>query len=335
MPSLLKAASMPPAKPRLASGRADIWGAQERLGIVRELYDGYAADPFGAAMPPATKVTAEVIKKPPSKKEGQWSERRGQFLERYLERQAAIEGLLEDKWRRATEAPPAPCKVLAAPMRTQNDSVDSLQEATVNSAGNTSDKTPVTIQRRQLFRLASKTPNVVLDDDVLSTERWSGGVLFMPPHANTFLLTICPLDPIYANPFFIGIVPSNVDLTAVNLFDLNGIFVCMGGMQSEELIGALGAPSGPSYHVFGQRTLADDLPSLAPGQTLSVEYTEVEGETVSTAEGTVRFIVGDERGRGIYEARPRLPGPIRAGGDWRPCVLLCVPGSRFRVLWCS
>lgn len=141
-------------------------------------------------------------------------------------------------------------------------------------------------------------------------------------------MTVCPLSPLDSHPIFIGIAPFDADLGLVNFFDNGGVFLCMGGSGSESLIAALGAPGGPSFHAFGERSLCE-LPRLPEGGTLAVHYYEDQSDG-GEKEGQIRFVVGDEFGRGINFERPMLRKRIKPG-KWRPCMLLCVPGTKVRV----
>jgi len=62
-------------KPRLAAGPTGLWDSNCKLNVVRDLLDGYAADPLGGIPPNSS----------------------SSFLEKYVERQAEIERLLQDK----------------------------------------------------------------------------------------------------------------------------------------------------------------------------------------------------------------------------------------------
>mmetsp|Transcript_31880 Transcript_31880/g.80820 ORF Transcript_31880/g.80820 Transcript_31880/m.80820 type:complete len:425 (+) Transcript_31880:92-1366(+) len=70
------------AKPRLKHGPAGPWSSNAKLSIVRDLLDGYAADPLGGG---------------PAGRSRPASSSAADFLERYVERQAEIERLLDER----------------------------------------------------------------------------------------------------------------------------------------------------------------------------------------------------------------------------------------------
>mmetsp|Transcript_18406 Transcript_18406/g.51149 ORF Transcript_18406/g.51149 Transcript_18406/m.51149 type:complete len:446 (+) Transcript_18406:87-1424(+) len=69
-------------KPRLKHGPAGPWSSNAKLSIVRDLLDGYAADPLGGG---------------PAGRSRPASSSAADFLERYVERQAEIERLLDER----------------------------------------------------------------------------------------------------------------------------------------------------------------------------------------------------------------------------------------------
>jgi len=102
--------SSPKKKPRLPGGLTGLWDGHSRLHVVRDLLDGYAADPLsasrprlgGAASPASSPKTA---RRPPGQRPGSsWrpgsSCRPGSsysFLEHYVTRQAEIERMLQEQ----------------------------------------------------------------------------------------------------------------------------------------------------------------------------------------------------------------------------------------------
>merc|ERR1719215_355664 len=115
----------------------------------------------------------------------------------------------------------------------------------------------------------------------------------------------------------------------VNFFNSRhcGFLLCMGGTRVEDELTGIGAPGGPSFHFFGKRVLSA-LPSPTVGQTMSVHYWE-EADAQGATERHLRLVVGD------FITNPLRPDAKSAtklpAGPWRPCVLLCVPGTRVRV----
>merc|ERR1711988_836076 len=155
--------------------------------------------------------------------------------------------------------------------------------------------------------------------------QWSGGATFSPPNERSFRLTICPLDPLEENPVFLGLAPDGADLSMVSFFSSGGgIFLCLGGRASDDLISALGAPGGPAFFTFGERQFAR-LPVPKPGQSISVHYWEDDKG------GQVRFFISSADGDEIRSDRPPLQQPLPTG-IWRPCLLLCMPGTRVHVV---
>mmetsp|Transcript_82413 Transcript_82413/g.212342 ORF Transcript_82413/g.212342 Transcript_82413/m.212342 type:complete len:382 (-) Transcript_82413:275-1420(-) len=75
--------------PRLAAGRAELWDGSEKLSAIRDLLDAYAADPLRASPQLRTGGTTETGR--PS------SSSSASFLAHYVERQADIERLLNEK----------------------------------------------------------------------------------------------------------------------------------------------------------------------------------------------------------------------------------------------
>mmetsp|Transcript_10976 Transcript_10976/g.23069 ORF Transcript_10976/g.23069 Transcript_10976/m.23069 type:complete len:565 (-) Transcript_10976:58-1752(-) len=305
------------SKVRLPGGRTRIWETTSSLSIVRDLYDGYAADPLGSK-PPLAKVPSGLL---PPTSGAVWSDKRAKFLEKYVEKQAEIEQLLEQRLitkeeeRTAQPAPAMPQAITTLP---------DLMESTIDEVVEES------VVAKPAYALAARTPNAFLEGDMLRVANWSGGVLFAPPDEHAFSLTVRPLDPFETCPIFLGIAPADSDLTMVNFFTASGgIFLGVGGCASESLIAALGAPGGPCFHIYGQRSQAE-LPVVPAGATLTVHYAEEE-DAKGRAHGVVSFIVGDESGHGLYYARPKLPRRLPAGG-WVPCVLLCVPETRMHIL---
>jgi hypothetical protein len=322
------------------------------MHAVRDLYDTYAADPLGVGVSPSGHSQTKA---------------RAKFFERYIDRQAEIESLLEKKQRTQkgllpgalVHAGPLPAPGGGGGGGAQGSVTDDMRdedsldldldlddfdlELERELCGEDQQSEPVAgpdpgdeikaemPSRPFRFKVAARTPNTELrDNDTVSCRDWSGGVLFAPSGRSQFKLTVAPQDPLETHPIFIGIAPFDADLTIVNFFDVGGgVFLCMGGQSSGSLLAARGAPGGPAFYALGERTVAD-LPLMTVGHTVMVQYSEDDdgsGEVV----GQVRFSLGDDQGHGIFHASPPLPRKLRAG-RWRPCLLICVPGARVRVL---
>ncbi|CAK0899844.1 unnamed protein product [Prorocentrum cordatum] len=181
---------------RLSPGDGNLWASYSDFAVVRELYDGYAADPLAApekTMPRAgTAVGGGSLDAGPD-----------DFLGRYLDRQAEIEGLL--KQRPARRFPPS---LAASPVggRPGDDAgvVDRLLPAAPAAEAGALDG----VLTRPL-RLERKTSNLRLDGEVLRNDEWSGGAMFVPPDAQNFRFTVVPLDELDTRPVFIGIAPAD------------------------------------------------------------------------------------------------------------------------------
>mmetsp|Transcript_108215 Transcript_108215/g.304934 ORF Transcript_108215/g.304934 Transcript_108215/m.304934 type:complete len:634 (-) Transcript_108215:125-2026(-) len=298
---------------RLPGGHAGLWDASSRFSVVRDLYDGYAADPVGEVE--RGKTSGDVS---PSKR----------LLKQYVERQARIESLLEQRMRTGRvdlhghRHAPAPMPRVSI-VDVESFVMPPPADVNVEQPAGEVEVAPSTILEPPL-EVVSMTPNAILDDRVLSNEEWSAGALFMPPSTRSFRLTIRPEESTEMKPVFIGIAPADANLSIVNFFDMSeSVFLCMGGVASEALISALGAPGGPSFHAFGKRSVAR-LPVPPVGSTLSVQY----DHRANDGNGEVIFFVGDEQGEGHFFAKPPLSRPLGRRGHWRPCVLLCMPGTR-------
>mmetsp|Transcript_23372 Transcript_23372/g.59701 ORF Transcript_23372/g.59701 Transcript_23372/m.59701 type:complete len:553 (+) Transcript_23372:143-1801(+) len=312
---------------RLSAGRAELWEGRSRYSIVRDLYDGYAADPLGTeptGRPRSMGAVAGDSDDEPRLRKRSAGKPKQSIFRRYVERQAEIELLLKKKW---TEAH-VPQQAHASMQQASSQALAPAEAHSSRGAAAAAHETPKQVVEPvpALFELAARTPNVILEGDILRTEKWSGGCMFRPPDERHFRLCLEPLDPLERNPIFFGIAPPNADLASVNFFDAGtGIFLCVGGHASGDLISALGAPGGPAFYSFGVRSWAELPPTLPSGQSLVVHYWEDE----DSGTGQVRFVFSDEDGDGSRFAEPQLPQSIPPG--WLPCILLCVPGMRIRV----
>jgi len=311
---------------RLPAGPSGLWDMSSHLRVVRDLYDGYASDPLGAAPRMGRRLSSDSASDTisGSSTPSQPTMHRGKFLEKYVERQAEIENLLERKWGRRGEA--TWLSEAEAPETSSGMPAEAEAEEEIAGALQTDDRVVDGLEEFVLLRrpaLAGKTKNVTLDGDILSNRQWSGGALLAPPDERSFRLTICALDPLETNPLFIGIAPADMDLGMVNVFSNEGVFLCMGGRASDSLISALGSPAGPAFYTSGERHPAP-LPSPFPGQSLSVHFYTSEGK------GSVRFIVSESTGEEVFSAEPMLKQTLSTG-PWRPCVLLCMPDTRVLI----
>jgi hypothetical protein len=307
---------------RLPAGPAGMWDSHSSLCIVRDLYDAYAADPLSQKSrrqqeagdsDGSTAVSTPRTQKP-------------KFLERYVDRQAEIEKLLEEKstgpqssaemlvTSACVEALVEAPRVVIAPVEPQDD-VKAREVASTDLAALFPPR----------FALADKTSNVSLDDHLLSNVEWSGGAIFMPPDERSFRLTIRALDNLEENPVFIGLAPHNADLSMVSFFSSGGgMFLCLGGRPSGSLLSSLGAPAGPAYFHAGHR-LPARFRSPSATETVSMHYTE--GDDC----GHVRFLIHAADGTELRSDTPLFKVAL-GKGPWRPSVLLCMPGTRVRVV---
>eukprot|EP00933_Yihiella_yeosuensis_P019545 TRINITY_DN15819_c1_g1_i1.p1 TRINITY_DN15819_c1_g1~~TRINITY_DN15819_c1_g1_i1.p1 ORF type:complete len:610 (+),score=109.99 TRINITY_DN15819_c1_g1_i1:74-1903(+) len=321
-----------PALPKLGPARPDLWEGSSSLFIVKELYDGYAADPLTASVPFAygkTKASKGSLPMPgflteistgadKTKKQ----QKQNAFFSSYLEKQAKIETLLEQKRSEPVSATSTPVP-----------SADEVQIAEAEVALQDDADAEEEVDRlSKPFEVIVRTPNTLVEGDVLTNVEWSGGVLFDPPNVKSFHLSICQTEPLTTNPIFIGIAPLDVDLTQVNLFDCQkeaGVFLCVGGQASATLMGALGAPAGPVVYAFGERRVQEKFPALTTGATIELDYQQVWHKN-GDVEGCVAFTVSDEEGV-LHRTKPKLCQKIDPFVDWRPCLLMCVPESHVRV----
>eukprot|EP00931_Biecheleriopsis_adriatica_P089870 TRINITY_DN63945_c0_g1_i1.p1 TRINITY_DN63945_c0_g1~~TRINITY_DN63945_c0_g1_i1.p1 ORF type:complete len:519 (+),score=106.46 TRINITY_DN63945_c0_g1_i1:40-1596(+) len=304
--------------PRLPNARAELWEAKP-LHILRELYDGYAADPLTASL-------ASAKRSPRLSKGDADTHRPHHFLAQYLEKQASIECMLgQTQWRlaegagRAVQSTSVRAEPAAAAVAAEQPPQEAVSESDV-------------LQPSSCFRVLGRTRNTLVEGDILRNEEWSGGVLFAPPSAaedNAFQLCVSPLDPLKTHPIFIGIAPPDANLTEANFFASGGgIFLCLGGQASETLISALGAPGGPAVHGFGERIAVPELPMAAQGG-VQLHYTEAM-DRHGQMRGHICFGVFDYEGK-LHQCKPKFRHKIPAGVGWVPCLLLCVPETRVRV----
>jgi hypothetical protein len=320
---------------RLSAGHGNLWAAYTGFAVVQELYDGYAADPLAASEKPRPRASVAS-----GGDGGGLDAGPDDFLGRYLDRQAEIEGLLKQRpARRFSRSDDLPASLATSPSpqlqkvspggshwRGDANVIDRLLPAAPAADAGALDGVPT-----RPLRLERKTPNVRLDGEVLTNDEWSGGAMFVPPDDRNFRFTVAPMDELDTCPVFVGIAPADADLSIVNFFDVDcGVFLCMGGAATQALSASCGAPGGPCFHTFGKRSVSV-LPVLSPGYTLSVAFEAAVPEPGGEPEGRVYFVVGDMHGEGIFYDKPKLPRSISARG-WRPCLLMCTSESRLRVL---
>jgi len=310
---------------RLPGGHKHIFENHSKLHIVRHLYDGYASDPLGEHER-GCKLNTTVSPQVASSKK---------LLATYVDRQAHIEGLLEQKTgvgrvdhHMATYIAPAPAAADEDVGVSQSVDRFALSGDEIAESGAREELDP---SIPPAFDTVAMTPNAKMIGNVLCNDQWSGGALLQPPNPTAFTLTIRPEDATETNPVFIGIAPVDADLSVLNFFDVGGgVFLCMGGIASTALIAALGAPGGPCFHAFGKRTVAR-LPVPPSGSTLTLSYHEENPSNGGPPEGHVSFLIGDENEEGTQFARPPLTQKLPGRGIWRPCVLLCMPNTRVRI----
>merc|ERR1712232_155456 len=314
---------------RLPPGGAALWERSSKLHIVRELFDGYAADPLGEAQRHVEE--RGIAAAPPHAAASQRS------LERYADRQAKIEKLLENHTSTARvdfHKPAPPAYAPARPTTGASDDtvltgdayeVDLDADSIAPQSFMTSPAPPDPIAGA-----AQLTRGVSISERIVRNGKWSGGVLFKPPNPTSFRLTICPEQDVGTSPVFIGIAPAGANLEVPNFHDTGtGVFLCMGGLHSDALIAALGAPGGPSFHFLGDRHQAR-LPMIPLGGTVSVHYSQTTTPESTVPIGELHFITTDPNGV-EFVTRPPLPTPLPADVDWRPCVLLCMPTTAVRI----
>lgn len=309
--------------PRLPAGPAGLWDSHSSLRIVRDLYDGYAADPLAQDSPGKHSFAEDSDSS--SASQPAKASKHHRVLKKYIERQAEIESLLDKKLTNdgTTDESPTELELTrpASPIISVRERMIGGEETANNQEEAATELSPL-LGRLQV---AAKTTNVTFEGGILSNESWSGAAIFSPPDERSFRLTISPLDDLEERPLFLGLAPPDANLSMVNFFSSGGgIFLCIGGRASDELISALGAPSGPSLFCFGERHIAS-LPKPESGQNISVHYTE------SGRGGDVRFLVSSREGAEIASYKPRLRHGLPLG-PWRPCVLMCMPSTRVWIV---
>jgi len=324
----------PGTRQPLAAGHSALWEEHTPLTCMRDLYDSYAADPLGIIRD-AGKGREKVSLL--DKLDSQLTPKRAGFLEKYLERQADIEGQLQQAKQGDSAQGPVRAPVLSRgnstwssrpedPPRTPSSSVHSSPKS--GALGERSKVEDHLAPRLSVVPLCSRTPNAVLAADrTLSVKKWSGGAIFAPPDPTSFRLTIKVVDDLATRPLFIGVVPEDANLATPNYFNGSGcgILLSLGGTRLEDELTELGAPGGPSFHIFGRRQLTV-LPTPLPGGTVSVHYWEEVDAADGAAYGRMRVLVNSRTSAEPLKKHERLPQ-----GRWRPCVMLCVPDSRVKV----
>jgi len=313
-------------QPQLPNGRAHIWQDSTPLSSLRDLYDHYAADPVGFTLGAEHRFLSLTASAP-----AHVYGKRGLFLEKYVERQAEIERLLEKE--HFADVPAEPASPASASSVGQPGSAEGADEAA--GAGGEHWELPDarSVEPCGRFRMEACTPNAVLSEvDEFTVRDWSGGALFAAPCPHRFEFTLRFLMPPSRHPVFVGIAPADINLAASNVFngDRSGIFLCVGGLRAEDNITALGAMGGNCVtYVFGDKGLSD-IPRLLPGDTLILRMSaDQDASTGAWLNSKVQFatrsgsnIEAMERCSAVFDVPP---------ADWRPCVLLCVPGTRVLI----
>lgn len=318
--------------PRLQKGPPSLFDSHSSLCIVRDLYDGYAADPLLHNSKSQHMISTDSD----SSSAGQIQTskaRKSKFLAKYLDRQAEIEQLLNQKWSGGADSGNAPQGTSASILSrdAMSDSAlcadDFVEDTALTSNGIVPEADAMDILLQKRLHVSDKTANITLRSNIVTNTQWSGGVMLSPPDEKSFRLTICPLDPLKDHPIFIGIAPPDADLSMVSFYSSGGgIFLCAGGQASDDLISALGAPGGPAFYCFGERHFTG-LPSPKPGHYISLHYWQ------DKSGGHVRFFISTPEGEEVMSVSPPLEQDLPAGA-WRPCLLLCMPDTRVHIVRC-
>jgi len=339
-------------QPQLPNGRAHIWQDSTPLSSLRDLYDHYAADPVGFALGAEHRLLS-LTASAPARVYG----KRGLFLEKYVERQAEIERLLEkERFADVTPEPASPASASSSGQPGNPEGhrsciavagaalADVVAAAAVVVVAEGADEAAGVGGENELpdarsvepcgrFRMEACTPNAVLSEvDEFTVRDWSGGALFAAPCSHRFEFTLRLLMPPSRHPVFVGIAPADINLAASNLFngDRSGIFLCVGGLRAEDNITPLGAMGGNCVtYAFGDKAVSR-IPRLLTGDTLILRMSaDQDASTGAWLNSKVRFVArsgsnieAPERCSAVFDVPP---------ADWRPCVLLCVPGTRVLV----
>jgi len=298
---------------RLPPARAEMWQARSSLSVVRDLYDGYAADPLTASARALKGRSASGHASPTAPDE---------FMSHYLEKQAAIESLLHSNHWKAIERTAASESAQRPSEEEKLAVVEPAEEAV---------EAPAVVRKPCGFEILARTVNTKVDGAVLENKDWSGGALFARACADdpSFELSVFLQSNPKTHPIFIGMAPPDADLCQANFFSsCGGIFLCLGGSASDGKLGALGAPGGPFVQSFNYRLVAD-LPKGHIGCTVQVNYTEAV-DADGQLQGHVCFMVSDGRGR-LHQHKPQLRHPVPSNIGWLPCLLLCNPDTKVWV----
>ncbi|CAE7412471.1 unnamed protein product [Symbiodinium natans] len=305
---------------RLPPARTELWQASSSLSVVRDLYDGYAADPLTASVRALKSRSASGHTSPTAPDE---------FMSHYLEKQAAIESLLHSSQWKAIEQRARP-----EPQVDERRPEDAQDAVAASAAAEEQVLEPQEVPRPvkpSRFEILARTANTKVEGAVLENKEWSGAALFARAVADdpSFELSVQLQNSPKTHPIFIGMAPPDADLCQANFFSsCGGVFLCLGGRASDGKLGALGAPGGPFVQGFGYRLVAD-LPKGHIGCTVQVNYTEAvdsDGKLL----GHVCFMVSDGRGR-LHQHKPQLRQPLHSNVGWLPCLLLCNPDTRVCV----
>lgn len=286
-------------KPRLPTGVSGIWDSRSSMHIIRDLYDGYAADPLsnslGLAPPEPMKSARAVATLGFSDSDDTPRPPRPCFFQRYVERQAEIEGLI------ATGRPKRPRDLLAkgdgAAQGSGEVGASVVEEAQV---------VPMwaldvlfALVPAPALNFVAQTRSVVLEGDVLSSWQWSGGVHVAPHDSHAFRLGVFPLESLDTHPIFVGIMPADAEPSEVSFFDFkDGVFLRVGNpvhQGRQDFCG--GIPSrreAPEFYVFGERQPAA-LATPTSGQGVAVHFVEEFQIPAGRMADRVRAVV--ERGR--------------------------------------
>lgn len=329
------------ARPKLTTGCGKVWEAHTPLKVVRDLYDCYAADPINGIPGPRDASSAS----------GAWSQKREHFLERYMERQTEIEGMLHKcMWSdhgglSAAPVPEAASRTLpvGAP---RDDPSERRAVAAVDSDKVCHGSAGVVDEYRQegraspRLRVGTRTPNAeLLSNGDLTVRDWSGGVVLEPPANKSFRLTVRIVDSLDKHPVFLGVAPADVDLTSANCFrgPRSGIFLSLGGVASQDFMCALQTSGAPALYECGAKRMPD-MPSLQVGSRLSMDYWEEDSAVLAEVGrsgrespiGRVCFTLWGADNTKLCQLRPQACLREHRLG-FRPCVLLCTPDSRISI----
>mmetsp|Transcript_63514 Transcript_63514/g.151448 ORF Transcript_63514/g.151448 Transcript_63514/m.151448 type:complete len:587 (+) Transcript_63514:143-1903(+) len=291
------------------SGHPGLWNTQTHLRCVRDLYDGYSSDPVG-------KCSAIVLRSPDGEVRPQTTEGQSNSLalRSYVRRQVQIEQLLHEQIATLFN------KSTVKKKPKQEDPTAGIDSSLVAEA---SPCPALVASSGSSIHLADMTPNIVIEDDILSCVDSRGGAVFLPKTEGSFRISLCPLDPFGSHPIYLCLV----DAAEVGIFtrpewdflsSSHGIFLCPDTGTTATAV----------------------LETLAGGEDrcIVVEYTcstpgPQECSGGDGRKGRLRFYVQGPDGAEVpiegYRG-PRLDRTVEAR-QWRPCLVLCTAGTRMRV----